>query len=160
MLYIVLTMNNKKPYAILFVCTGNICRSPTAEAVFRHAIRSRGLDAHFTHDSAGVASHHVGQAPDTRSQQATLKRGIDMGDLRARNIRRTDYYEFDLILAMDQSHLDALKRAAPPDATARLELYLGDGEVPDPYYGQTDDFEHVYSLVASQTEKLLNQLQN
>ena len=154
---------NKKPVSILFVCTGNICRSPTAEALFRHAVRTRGLETAFTHDSAGVASHHIGHAPDVRSQKATKDRGIDMSDLRARDIRPSDFYEFDLILAMDDSHLKALKKAAPADATAEIALYLphsghSDADVPDPYYGETADFEHVYTLIDEATQALLRKL--
>lgn len=154
---------NKKPFSILFVCTGNICRSPTAEALFRHAIRSRGLEAQFTHDSAGVASHHIGHPPDVRSQKVTFNRGVDMSDLRARDVRPSDYYDFDLILAMDDSHLKALKAKAPKDATAEIALYLphsghGDGDVPDPYYGEERDFEHVYDLIDRATQSLLKKL--
>ncbi len=156
-------MNNKKPYSILFVCTGNICRSPTAEAVFRHVIHARNLAHFFHHDSAGVDSHHIGQAPDPRSQQATLSRGVDMSDLRARNMRPEDFYDFDLILAMDESHLAALKRMAPADATAEIVKYLphcehSEGCVPDPYYGDANDFEHVYGLIERATNRLLKKL--
>lgn len=153
----------KKPFSILFVCTGNICRSPTAEALFRHRVRTRGLEVHFTHDSAGVASHHIGHAPDVRSQAATKRRDIDMSDLRARDMRPEDYYDFDLILAMDESHLKALKAKAPTDATAEIALYLphsghSDGDVPDPYYGEHADFEHVYELIDQATDALLKKL--
>lgn len=153
----------KPPYAILFVCTGNICRSPTAEAVFRQRIRERGLTAQFHHDSAGVASHHIGEAPDHRSQRATLARGIDMSDLRARDVAPEDYERFDLILAMDESHLAALKRKAPAGAKAELALYLpysgvAGTDVPDPYFGGTPDFEHVYQLLDEATEALLIKL--
>lgn len=154
---------NKKPFSILFVCTGNICRSPTAEALFRHQIRQRGLEALYTHDSAGVASHHIGHPPDTRSQKATFTRGVDMSDLRARDVRPSDYDDFDLILAMDDSHLKALQAKAPADATAEIALYLprsghGDGDVPDPYYGEEKDFEGVYDLIDNATQALLKKL--
>lgn len=153
----------QKPFSVLFVCTGNICRSPTAEALFRHQLRQRGLTGRFTHDSAGVASHHIGHAPDHRSQLATMGRGIDMSDLRARDVRPSDFYEFDLILAMDRSHLTALQRQAPADATAEIALYLphtghGEGDVPDPYYGETADFEQVYEMIDLATGKLLARL--
>lgn len=152
-----------KPFCVLFVCTGNICRSPTAEAVFRHRLSEEGLHTRITHDSAGTRSHHVGEPPDPRSQAALTQRGIDMSDLRARNVRREDFYTFDLILAMDRSHYTALKRFAPPDASATIALYLeyahGEaGEVPDPYYGTPSDFTHVVNLVDDATAALLTRL--
>lgn len=161
---IIKLMKNKKPYSVLFVCTGNICRSPTAEAMFRHAIAQAGLEGQFRHDSAGVASHHVGQGPDPRSQRVLKRAGIDMSDLRARNVRASDYYDFDLILAMDRSHLQALERDKPADATATLALYLpyaeiaGPSEVPDPYYGDESDFLQVLELIQVTNEALLKRL--
>lgn len=154
---------NKKPFSILFVCTGNICRSPTAEALFRHKIRERGIAAQFHHDSAGVASHHIGHPPDVRSQKATLMRGVDMSDLRARDMRPEDFHEFDLIMAMDDSHMAALTRMAPKDGTAQIVLYRphtghSEGGVPDPYYGEERDFEEVYTLIDEATDALLNKL--
>lgn len=155
-------MNKKK--SVLFVCTGNICRSPTAEAYFRHRIAEGGIAAQFHHDSAGVDSHHIGQAPDPRSQRVLKAAGIDMSDLRARNVRRDDFYDFDLILAMDKSHLRALERMRPADATAELALYLpyvlenGDGEVPDPYYGGEEDFLHVLNMLDDATTRLIARL--
>ena len=149
--------------AVLFVCTGNICRSPTAEAVFRDALKKRGLTGRFTHDSAGVDSYHVGQAPDRRSQATARAKGVEMGDLRARNMRREDFTEFDLILAMDESHLKALQRMAPMNGTAAIALYLPHSghplqEVPDPYYGEQDGFDAVYRMIEEATEGLLNHL--
>lgn len=156
-------MNKKK--SVLFVCTGNICRSPTAEAYFRHAIQEGGLEAQFSHDSAGVDSHHIGQGPDPRSTRVLQDAGIDMSDLRARNVKPSDFYDFDLILAMDESHLKALKRLAPANATAEIALYLphahghhGRDPVPDPYYGGEEDFLAVLAMIRTATPKLLARL--
>lgn len=154
----------KKPFAILFVCTGNICRSPTAEAVFRQRIQEANLTHRFRHDSAGVDSHHVGQAPDPRSRSALKPLGIRMDDLKARNMRTADFYDFDLILAMDDSHFSALTGMAPADGTATIARYLDyahgtPGNVPDPYYGDVSDFMHVVELVDGATTALLARLE-
>lgn len=157
-------MNNKKPYSVLFVCTGNICRSPTAEALFRQRIREAGAADRFIHDSAGVASHHVGHPPDERSQKVLKAKGIDMSDLRARDVRPMDFYDFDLILAMDRSHYKALKRMAPKNSPAEIALYLpfahesGEDEVPDPYYHGEQQFFDVLSMLDVATAKLLDRL--
>lgn len=156
-------MTTKQPRSFLFVCTGNICRSPTAEAVFRHQLAALGHGHAYTHDSAGVASYHIGEAPDRRTCATARAQGIAMDDLRARAMRPDDFYRFDAILAMDRSHLAALQRMAPADTTAELALYLpycglGDGEVPDPYYGTQADFEQVLALTARATQQLLKKL--
>jgi protein-tyrosine phosphatase len=154
----------KKKTSVLFVCTGNICRSPTAEAYFRHAIAQAGLADAFHHDSAGVDSHHIGQAPDPRSTRVLQQAGIDMSDLRARNMRPEDFHEFDLILAMDATHLRALQRMRPGNATAHIALYLphchgsGDDGVPDPYYGGDEDFLGVLEMIRRATPALLARL--
>ena len=153
-----------KPRSLLFVCTGNICRSPAAEGLMRHALKERGIFNDFTLDSAGVDSHHIGQAPDHRARSTGLKYGVNFEDLVARNVRHNDFYDFDIIFAMDQSHYDRLKMIAPADATAKIELYLPFSgttmtrEVPDPYYGSMDDFEHVHALLAKATEGVLNKI--
>jgi protein-tyrosine phosphatase len=130
---------------ILFVCLGNICRSPTAEGVLRHLST---LDV----DSAGTAGYHAGDPPDPRAQRAARARGIDLSGLRARQIHARDFDRFDLILAMDRANLSALETIRPSAARARLGLFLefaphlGIREVPDPYYGTDEDFERVLDL--------------
>ncbi len=146
---------------ILFVCLGNICRSPTAEIVFREIVarEAPGLDIEI--DSAGTAAYHVGAPPDTRTRQAALRRGYDMSALRARVIEAQDFGRFDLILAMDRQNLEALQRRAPPAARDRIRLFLefapeADAtEVPDPYYGGTNGFEEVLDLVEAAARGLL-----
>ena len=157
-------MNKKK--SVLFVCTGNICRSPTAEAYFRHAVEKSGLEGQFGHDSAAIDSHHIGHAPDVRSQAVLRAAGIEMNDLRARNVRPADFYEFDLILAMDAGHLQALQTMKPADATAELALYLpyahgsGDDGVPDPYYGEEAEFMQVLHMIRDATPRVLERLRS
>lgn len=153
------------PRSFLFVCTGNICRSPTAEGVMRQALIDNGHIDAFYLDSAGVASHHIGEAPDPRSQTTALRKGVDISDLRARNVSPDDFSRFDVILAMDHSHLHALERMAsklPADkVTATCALYLPYAgvtrleEVPDPYYGTARDFNDVYALTIEATSGLL-----
>lgn len=130
--------------AILFLCLGNICRSPLAEGAARAAFARAGIDA--TLDSAGTGDWHVGHAPDTRAQAEARRRGIDISALRGRQLRRADFYDFNLILAADASNLRDARAIRPPDATAELRLMLdllpgrgGEG-VTDPYYGEDDGF--------------------
>jgi protein-tyrosine phosphatase len=146
---------------ILFVCLGNICRSPTAEAVFREIVARGAPDLQIEIDSAGTAAYHVGAPPDPRTRQAALRRGYDMSALRARVVETQDFTRFDLILAMDRQNLEALQRRAPADARHRIRLFLefapeGDTtEVPDPYYGGTNGFEEVLDLVEAAAQGLL-----
>ena len=152
-------------YKILFVCTGNICRSPTAEGVLRHHVQKAGLGAQVLVDSAGTTGYHAGDAPDRRSVKAAKKRGIDIAHLRARQVQPKDFHEFDLILALDNSHLTQLRRRAPGDAKAQIALFLehagatAEREVPDPYYGQEQDFEYVLDLIESAVKPLVVKLQ-
>ncbi|MCP1610170.1 protein-tyrosine phosphatase [Azospirillum lipoferum] len=149
---------------VLFVCTGNICRSPTAEGVFRHLAERAGLGRHVTADSAGTHSYHVGEPPDPRTQRAALARGIDLSSLRARKVVAADFTRFDHILAMDHGHLVQLRRIAPTGATAMPRLFLDDAprldgqEVPDPYYGGPDGFEQVLDLCEAGSHGLLDRL--
>lgn len=148
---------------ILFVCTGNICRSPTAEAVLRHQLAAQGL-SHITVDSAGTHGYHIGEAPDKRSIAAAKKRGFELEHLRGRKVAPHDFHEFDLILACDEDHLEILKRARPDICKAKVELFLEyagatkEREVPDPYYGDAKGFEQVLDLVEAAGKKLIEKL--
>ena len=136
---------------VLFVCTGNICRSPTAEGVFRHFAAEVNLDA--VADSAGTRGFHFGQRPDRRAVKAAAARGIDLGGQRARKIEKADFETFDLIVALDHGHLRRLERMRPPDARAEVRLLMEFArdtsleDVPDPYYGGDDGFEHALDLI-------------
>lgn len=143
---------------VLFVCTGNICRSPTAEAVFRHLVKAVGLEDRFIVDSAGTHGYHIGDPPDPRSIAAAVKRGIDMRPLRARKVEEADFSRFHYILAMDGGHQRILSRfsAQPPYGT--LGLFLGEGDVPDPYYGALKGFEDVYDLIEGRCNRLLSDI--
>ena len=146
---------------ILFVCLGNICRSPTAEVVFREIAAREAPDLAFEIDSAGTAAYHVGAPPDTRTRQAALRRGYDMSALRARVVEPQDFRRFDLILAMDRQNLDALQQRAPVAVRDRIRLFLefapdaDTTEVPDPYYGGANGFEEVLDLVEAAARGLL-----
>lgn len=135
--------------SILFVCTGNICRSPTAEGVLRHQLAAMGLADRVHVDSAGVQGWHAGEAPDERSQDHALKRGYELGDQRARALRTDDFERFDLLIAMDSGHLRELRRRCPAALQHRISLLPGEVEVPDPYYGGADGFEQVLDLLES-----------
>jgi protein-tyrosine phosphatase len=149
---------------ILFVCLGNICRSPTAEVVFR-AIASRDApDLLLEVESAGTAGYHVGELPDRRTRQAAARRGYDLSTLRARIVEPDDFEHFDLILAMDRENLRTLERRAPAHARERLRLFLdfapeaGVSEVPDPYYGGPNGFEEVLDLIEAASRGLIEHL--
>lgn len=149
---------------ILFVCLGNICRSPTAEIVFREIVAREAPDLSIEIDSAGTSDYHVGAPPDARTHHAALRRGYDMSALRARVVEKNDFTRFDLILAMDRQNLEALQRHAPPAARERIRLFLefapdaDVAEVPDPYYGGANGFEEVLDLVEAAARGLLQHL--
>jgi protein-tyrosine phosphatase len=149
---------------ILFVCLGNICRSPTAEGVLRTLAAREAPDLPLEVDSAGTAAYHVGQPPDPRTRAAAARRGYDLSALRARSIESADFERFDLILAMDRENLTLLRRRAPAHAHERLRLFLEFApdavpqEVPDPYYGGPNGFEEVLDLVEAATRGLLAHL--
>ena len=149
-----------EPFGVLFVCTGNICRSPTAEAVFRKLVADSGRSGAIAADSAGTHGYHVGEAPDPRSMEAAAARGYDLSALRARRIERADFGRFDLIVAMDRGHLAILSRMEPASAH-KLKLmmsYAGafsEEDVPDPYYGGPQDFERVLDMLEDAARGLL-----
>ena len=138
--------------SVLSVCTGNICRSPTAEGVFRAQVEEVNLTEAFLIDSAGTHDYHVGRPPDARAQHAAMGRGIDIGWQRARHVEKTDFEAFDYILAMDQYNIDCLSEICPLELTERMHLLLDfadnpEAEVPDPYHGGSDGFDLAYDLI-------------
>jgi protein-tyrosine phosphatase len=142
--------------SILFVCTGNICRSPTAEGVFRSLCEKAGLALRI--ESAGLGDWHVGDPPDERAQRHARNRGYDLSPQRARQVTPRDFEEFDLILAMDRGHLRALQKMAPSKHQAKIRLFVEGADVPDPYYGGADGFERVLDLVEERCRALLDEL--
>ena len=149
--------------SILFVCLGNICRSPTAEGVLRHLIREEAPRLQVAIDSAGTGDYHVGDPPDPRSQRAALRRGIDLSALRARRVVAGDFSKFDLILAMDRQNLRDLSALRPVGSTALLRLFMEYAadpclEVPDPYYGDDGAFERVLDLTTLAARGLVAEL--
>jgi protein-tyrosine phosphatase len=154
-------MNDSGKVRILFCCMGNICRSPTAEAVFRHHVGQAGLAERFLIDSAGTHDYHIGDPPDARTQRAAEQRGYDMSNLRGRQVEGLDFMRFDYVLAMDEANLDILRRLRPRDARSQLGLFLefaqhhAEREVPDPYYGGSDGFERVLDMVEDAANGLL-----
>ena len=151
-------------YRVLLVCMGNICRSPTAEVVLRQMIKTNKLGHIVEVDSAGTHGYHVGEAPDSRTQRAALVRGYNLSQLRARKVARQDLDYFDLILAMDKSNLDNLRRMAPPEAHERIKLFMDysknfdDDEVPDPYYGLGHGFDLVLDMVEDAAQGLVDEI--
>ncbi|MEW6678369.1 MAG: low molecular weight protein-tyrosine-phosphatase [Pseudomonadota bacterium] len=146
-------MNPNEKVSILLCCMGNICRSPTAEGVLRDRLHQAGLADRVHLDSAGTHDYHVGKAPDVRAQAAARQRGYDLSSLRARQVTRQDFQDFDLVLAMDTDNLQSLVRICPDDARQKVRRFLSfstryhDQDVPDPYYGSGDGFERVLDMV-------------
>ena len=146
------------------VCTGNICRSPTAEGFLRVRADERGLGHLVEVDGCGTHAYHVGEPPDRRAIAHAARRGIDLSGLRARRLEQADLETFDLLLAMDRGHLNTLRRMAPPAHERKLRLYLefapgaGRNELPDPWYGGAADFELVLDLVEQATDGILQAL--
>lgn len=157
-------MNREGKIAILFVCMGNICRSPTAEAVFRKRVEEESLAQHIFIDSAGTHDYHIGDPPDARTQRAALTRGYDMSKLRGRQVGREDFGRFDYVLAMDGNNLAILNHLRPQDTQSHLGLFLefaerhSEREVPDPYYGGAEGFERVLDMVEDAAQGLLDHI--
>jgi protein-tyrosine phosphatase len=149
---------------ILFVCMGNICRSPMAEGVFKHFVAQAGLQDLIASDSAGTHDYHVGDPPDPRALRASERRGYDLSALRGRRVSRDDFGEFDYLLAMDETNLRVLERLCPSQHAHKLKLLMEFSarqalrEVPDPYYGGEPGFEHVLDLVEQAAQGLLDHL--
>ena len=153
-------------FRVLFVCTGNICRSPTAEGVFRSLVEARGLSGRIDADSAGIGSWHAGDPPDPRSQRTARERGIDLSAQRARAVAADDFGTFDLILAMDSGHLRSLKDCCPDRYAGRIRLFMdyapgaGMADVPDPYYGGGDGFVRVFDMIEQASRGFLAEIEN
>ena len=153
--------------SVLFVCLGNICRSPTAQAVFQSMVDKQGLSDHILIDSCGTGDWHIGRAPDPRSQHHALMRGYDMNNLRARGVGHSDFDQFDYILAMDSQNLVDLEAMRPNDFNGELGLFLNFcrhpdfteySDVPDPYYGGSQGFALVLDLIEDASLELLRQI--
>lgn len=149
---------------ILFVCMGNICRSPTAHGVFRSLVESEGLAQAVSIDSAGTHAYHVGKAPDERAQETARSRGIDLSDLVARRVESEDFSRFDYVVAMDQDNYMALSEICPDQHVDKIHMFMDFApnmrtrEVPDPYYGGAAGFERVFDLVEAAAQGLLDEV--
>lgn len=153
-----------KQVSVLFVCLGNICRSPTSEGVFRSVVESQALDFEIEVDSAGTAGYHIGQPPDSRAIDAAAKRGVGISNLRARRLNRLDYEKFDYIIGMDLSNYQDLVSMSPVDYKGQVRLFMdfasdwADREIPDPYYGGHDGFERVLDMIESASLGLIEDI--
>ena len=154
-----------KRYSILFVCMGNICRSPTAHGVFQKKVIDHGLAQQIQVDSAGTHNYHPNSPPDERSQEHAKKRGYDLSTLRARQIQDADFERYDLILAMDWDNLALIQEGCPPEHQTKVRrlmeyrIFQVGEVVPDPYYGGVQGFEHVLDLVEDACDGLLHHVQ-
>jgi len=149
---------------VLFVCMGNICRSPTAHGVFESMIKDAGMIGDVEVDSAGTHAYHVGELPDARSSQCANQRGFDLSYIRARRVEVSDFEYFDYVLAMDADNLSILKSMSPTQHKNKVCLFLdyakdnSESEVPDPYYGGANGFDHVFDLVEEASKGLLDDI--
>ncbi|MHB8472585.1 MAG: low molecular weight protein-tyrosine-phosphatase [Gammaproteobacteria bacterium] len=158
-------MKDQNIISVIFVCMGNICRSPTAEGVFRKQLADHGLQQQVEVDSAGTHAYHIGEPPDERAARAAAQRGVDIRQQRARLVTADDFNRFDYVLAMDTENLSALRALCPPGREDRLRLFLSFApqlkvtEVPDPYYGGPTGFDRVLDLVEAAGQGLLEDIQ-
>lgn len=149
---------------VLFVCMGNICRSPTAHGVFESLVQKKGLSHRIEVDSAGTHAYHMGEPPDARSQQVAKGRGVDLSGQRARRVQPDDFLHFDYLLAMDRDNFRELRRICPSGSENKLRLLMefapeyGIREVPDPYYGGSGGFDQVFRMVEAAADGLLQTL--
>lgn len=149
---------------VLFVCMGNICRSPTAQGAFAMLVKQQGMEDTIEIDSAGTHAYHIGEPPDRRAQASAMQRGIDLSTQRARLIEKADFEKFDYVLAMDEENYQNLAALCPDSHKQRLKLlmefapHLNQREVPDPYYGGTSGFERVMDMVESAAQGLLDDI--
>ncbi len=155
-------INLQEVKSVLFICMGNLCRSPSAEAVFRHKIAEKGLELSI--DSAGTSGSHVRDKPDHRAVKAGIARGYSFDNLRARKVTAADFSKFDIVIAMDNDNVRELKKVAPEELQHKIVLFLGfaenfdDSEVPDPYYGGAKGFQFVLDLVEDASDGLIKAL--
>jgi protein-tyrosine phosphatase len=158
-------MNDESKVGVLFVCMGNICRSPTAEGVFRHYVESKGLIDYIHIESAGTHAYHLGEPPDPRAQKTASQRGVDLSYIRARKVLPTDIEEFDYVLAMDSDNYQNLLRIAPENHQHKIKRLLEfaqdlpNSDVPDPYYGGNSGFDKVFDMIEAACEGLLKHIQ-
>ncbi len=155
----------KKEISVLFICMGNICRSPTAQGVFSKVLREQGMEDQISVDSAGTHDYHIGESPDTRATEAAARRDIDLSVQRARQVEVSDFTRFDYVLAMDRDNLDILLARCPGDLHGRIGLFMDfapewtEREVPDPYWGGQRGFERVLDMVEAASRGLLGHIQ-
>jgi len=158
-------ITKESPFKIVFVCLGNICRSPTAEGIFQHLVNERELDPYFYVDSAGTSAYHIGEPANSKSQKLANEHGVELRS-RARQFEKNDLEEFDLIVAMDRENLANIKSLdGSKDYEEKIVLLRdfdpnpGDGEVPDPYFGGMDGFKNVFDIVKRSCKALLDELE-
>lgn len=160
-----ISITKDSPFKIVFVCLGNICRSPTAEGIFQNLVNDRGLQSYFYVESAGTSAYHIGEPANSKSRKTANEHGIELRS-RARRFDSDDLKEFDLIVAMDRENLANIKSIDKTESNNDKIVLLreydpkpGDGEVPDPYYGGMNGFQNVFNIVMRSCEKLLDELE-
>ncbi len=159
-------LNNNNKVKVLFVCMGNICRSPTAHGVFQHLVNENGLAEQIEIESAGTHAYHVGEMPDKRARDIAQQRGIDLTYIRARKVDESDFARYDYILAMDNDNYELLEQACPQQYQSKIHLLLSFApahpltEVPDPYYGGKKGFENVFDMVELASRGLLEDIKH